>query len=35
MVTYANPWNTALVYKMKLEDLSKYIDDIGTFEYMY
>ena len=35
MVTYANPWNTALVYKMTLKDLSKYIDDIGTFEYMY
>ena len=34
-VTYANPWNTALVYRMTLKDLSKYIDGIGCFDYMY
>ena len=35
MVTYTNPWNTALVYRMPLKELSKYIDGISSFNYMY
>ena len=30
MVTYINPWNSALTYDMKLEELARYIDDIGS-----
>lgn len=31
VVTYINPWNSALTYDMKLKDLAPYIDDFSTF----
>lgn len=30
MVTYINPWNSTLTYDMKLDELAKYINDIGS-----
>lgn len=35
IITYANPWNTALTFKMPFEELSKYIAGIESFSYMY
>ena len=33
IVTYTNPWNTALIYKIKLADLADNISEIDAYKY--
>lgn len=35
IVTYVNPWNTALIYKMKLTELMKYMAHVDVAQYRY